>query len=220
MGCYGRCAGCYGAAVGLLWGCCGVPVGLLWGCYGGCVGPLSLLGSASCGCPPSSTVPGAVGAARCPPSTVPGGVRRSPRAEPGASSPLSSSSPQDAVLNACYRGCRLFSICHFVDASAELNTTRAECEAACAEAYGNAEEQFGCVTGCRKQLPEVEESRKEKVRGRRWGTPSLHRSSAQPRLCLGMGTSQMCSLSIPDPSLPIDIPTSLTLTSILDLRSS
>ncbi|XP_050177230.1 transmembrane protein 59-like isoform X1 [Myiozetetes cayanensis] len=68
----------------------------------------------------------------------------------------------DAVLNACYRGCRLFSICHFVDASAELNTTRAECEAACAEAYGNAEEQFGCMTGCRKQLPEVEESRKEK----------------------------------------------------------
>ncbi|XP_042650998.1 transmembrane protein 59-like isoform X1 [Tyto alba] len=67
----------------------------------------------------------------------------------------------DAVLNACYRGCRLFSICHFVDASAELNTTRAECEAACAEAYSNAEEQFGCVTGCRKQLPEVE-SRKEK----------------------------------------------------------
>ncbi|XP_064898602.1 transmembrane protein 59-like isoform X2 [Columba livia] len=67
----------------------------------------------------------------------------------------------DAVLNACYRGCRLFSICHFVDASAELNTTRAECEAACAEAYSNAEEQFGCVTGCRKQLPEVE-SRREK----------------------------------------------------------
>ncbi|GAB0200604.1 transmembrane protein 59-like [Grus japonensis] len=67
----------------------------------------------------------------------------------------------DAVLNACYRGCRLFSICHFVDASAELNTTRAECEAACAEAYSNAEEQFGCMTGCRKQLPEVE-SRKEK----------------------------------------------------------
>ncbi|XP_008945642.1 PREDICTED: transmembrane protein 59-like, partial [Merops nubicus] len=31
----------------------------------------------------------------------------------------------------------------------------------CAEAYSNAEEQFGCVTGCRKQLPEVE-SRKEK----------------------------------------------------------
>lgn len=58
------------------------------------------------------------------------GVRRSHQAELGASSTLaSSSSLQDAVLNACYRGCRLFSICHFVDASAELNTTRAECEA-------------------------------------------------------------------------------------------
>ncbi|XP_054252300.1 transmembrane protein 59-like [Indicator indicator] len=67
----------------------------------------------------------------------------------------------DAVLNACYRGCRLLSICHFVDVSAELNTTRAECEAACTEAYSKAEEQLGCVTGCSKQLPEVE-SRKEK----------------------------------------------------------
>ncbi|XP_065434191.1 transmembrane protein 59-like isoform X1 [Chrysemys picta bellii] len=68
---------------------------------------------------------------------------------------------RDAVLNACYRGCRLFSICHFVDASAELNTTRAECESACIEAYGSAEEQFGCTTGCRKQLPETQ-SRKDK----------------------------------------------------------
>ncbi|XP_053906234.1 transmembrane protein 59-like isoform X2 [Cuculus canorus] len=67
----------------------------------------------------------------------------------------------DAVLNACYRGCRLFSICHFVDASAELNTTRTECEAACAEAYSNAEERFGCVMGCRKQLPEVESSKEK-----------------------------------------------------------
>ncbi|XP_064353258.1 transmembrane protein 59-like isoform X2 [Dromaius novaehollandiae] len=62
----------------------------------------------------------------------------------------------DAVLNACYRGCRLFSICRFVAASAELNATRAECEAACAEAYGRAEEQLGCVTGCRKQPPPAE----------------------------------------------------------------
>ncbi|NXL85150.1 TM59L protein, partial [Alectura lathami] len=83
-------------------------------------------------------------------------------AEPRASSATSSSSsPQDAVLNACYRGCRLFSICHFVDASAGLNTTRAECEAACAEAYVGAEERLGCRTGCRKQLPQVQ-SRKEK----------------------------------------------------------
>uniref|UniRef100_A0A8C0EYZ6 Transmembrane protein 59 like n=1 Tax=Bubo bubo TaxID=30461 RepID=A0A8C0EYZ6_BUBBB len=105
--------------------------------------------------------------AQCPPTGcrgAVGGVRPSHGAELGASFALSSSSsPQDAVLNACYRGCRLFSICHFVDASAELNTTRAQCEAACAEAYSNAEEQFGCVTGCRKQLPEVE-SRKEKLK--------------------------------------------------------
>ncbi|XP_051495461.1 transmembrane protein 59-like isoform X2 [Apus apus] len=69
----------------------------------------------------------------------------------------------DAVLNACYRGCRLFSICHFVDASAELNTTRVECEAACAEAYSNMEEQLGCVTGCRNQLPEVESSKEKSL---------------------------------------------------------
>ncbi|KGL95617.1 Transmembrane protein 59, partial [Charadrius vociferus] len=49
-------------------------------------------------------------------------------------------------LNACYRGCRLFSICHFVDADAELNTTRAECEA------DPAANQAGCrftPTGCK-----------------------------------------------------------------------
>uniref|UniRef100_A0A7M4FBI2 Transmembrane protein 59 like n=1 Tax=Crocodylus porosus TaxID=8502 RepID=A0A7M4FBI2_CROPO len=74
------------------------------------------------------------------------------------SSSLPLSSRQDAVLNACYRGCRLFSICHFVDASAALNATRAECESACVEAYAEVEEQLGCATGCRKQLPEMESS--------------------------------------------------------------
>uniref|UniRef100_A0A8D2L9P3 Transmembrane protein 59 like n=1 Tax=Varanus komodoensis TaxID=61221 RepID=A0A8D2L9P3_VARKO len=59
------------------------------------------------------------------------------------------------VLNACYRGCRLFSICHFVDATAELNATRAQCESACMEAYTGREGQFGCITGCRKQLPDM-----------------------------------------------------------------
>nr|XP_056723646.1 transmembrane protein 59-like [Euleptes europaea] len=68
----------------------------------------------------------------------------------------------DAVLNACYRGCRLFSICHFVDPAAELNATRAECESACVEAYSGGAEQFGCMTGCRTQLPETE-SRAEKA---------------------------------------------------------
>ncbi|XP_071968524.1 transmembrane protein 59-like [Engystomops pustulosus] len=69
---------------------------------------------------------------------------------------------QDDVLSACFRGCRLFSICHFVDVTADLNTTRAECESACAEAYSKTEEQYGCTTGCRKQLTEVE-SQKEKM---------------------------------------------------------
>ncbi|KAL8177741.1 UNVERIFIED_CONTAM: hypothetical protein K2H54_017771 [Gekko kuhli] len=68
----------------------------------------------------------------------------------------------DAVLNACYRGCRLFSICHFVDPAAELNATRAECESTCVEAYSGGAEQFGCMSGCRTQLPETE-GRAEKV---------------------------------------------------------
>uniref|UniRef100_A0A8D0GT58 Transmembrane protein 59 like n=1 Tax=Sphenodon punctatus TaxID=8508 RepID=A0A8D0GT58_SPHPU len=72
-------------------------------------------------------------------------------------------SDHDAVLNACSRGCRLFSICHFVDESAELNTTRAECESACVEAYVKADEQFGCTTGCRKQLPEMESRRDKQI---------------------------------------------------------
>ncbi|XP_062815072.1 transmembrane protein 59-like [Anolis carolinensis] len=70
---------------------------------------------------------------------------RGPGAPPGQG--------QDAVLNACSRGCRLFSICHFVDATVELNATRAECESACMEAYLGGEEQFGCLTGCRTQMP-------------------------------------------------------------------
>ncbi|KAM4809609.1 transmembrane protein 59-like [Rhinophrynus dorsalis] len=72
------------------------------------------------------------------------------------------SSSEDAVIAACSRGCRLFSICRFVDVTAELNATRAECESACVEAYAKADEQYGCITGCRKQLPEVE-NQKEKM---------------------------------------------------------
>ncbi|XP_067329491.1 transmembrane protein 59-like [Anolis sagrei] len=79
---------------------------------------------------------------------------RNPGAPPGES--------QDAVFNACYRGCRLFSICHFVDATVELNATQAECESACMEAYLGGEEQFGCLTGCRTQMP-VTESLEEKA---------------------------------------------------------
>nr|XP_025971098.1 transmembrane protein 59-like [Dromaius novaehollandiae] len=112
------------------------------------------------------------------------GAGRSPRAMLRASASLSSSSSccrcrrQDAVLNACYRGCRLFSICRFVAASAELNATRAECEAACAEAYGRAEEQLGCVTGCRKQPPPAEPRPEQVMPGRVAGPPSPRSSRA------------------------------------------
>uniref|UniRef100_G1N0D5 Transmembrane protein 59 like n=1 Tax=Meleagris gallopavo TaxID=9103 RepID=G1N0D5_MELGA len=99
-----------------------------------------------------------------PPSPPCGGPRWGSDAAPGrAVCQLCALCLQDAVLSACYRGCRLFSICHFVDASAGLNTTRAECEAACAEAYVGEEEQWGCRTGCHEQLPHVQ--RKEQVRG-------------------------------------------------------
>lgn len=41
--------------------------------------------------------------------------------------------------------------------------------AACAEAYVGEEEQWGCRTGCREQLPHVQ--RKEQVRGVGWCPP-------------------------------------------------
>ncbi|XP_029470309.1 transmembrane protein 59-like [Rhinatrema bivittatum] len=63
---------------------------------------------------------------------------------------------REGALEACYRGCGLFSICHFVDVSAELNDTRADCESACLEAYAVGPEQTGCTTGCRHQLPELQ----------------------------------------------------------------
>nr|XP_033812918.1 transmembrane protein 59-like [Geotrypetes seraphini] len=64
-------------------------------------------------------------------------------------------SGEDA-LGACYRGCMLFSICHFLDVSAELNTTRAKCESACLEAYAMGPEQIGCTTGCEYHLPDLQ----------------------------------------------------------------
>ncbi|KAJ7308391.1 hypothetical protein JRQ81_008932 [Phrynocephalus forsythii] len=86
--------------------------------------------------------------------------------------PAGAPAAQDAVLSACHRGCRLFSICHFVDATAELNATRAECESACAEAYTGGEEQFGCMTGCRTQWPATA-SRPKKPQDPKAGTFSV-----------------------------------------------
>ncbi|CAM9761886.1 unnamed protein product [Lampetra planeri] len=60
---------------------------------------------------------------------------------------------QERLTLACERGCRLFSICQFVDDGVDLNGTRYECLAACMEAYKRAEEQVACSTGCDSQQP-------------------------------------------------------------------
>ncbi|XP_067824672.1 transmembrane protein 59-like [Heptranchias perlo] len=69
--------------------------------------------------------------------------------------------PREAPLSACQRGCRLFSICQFVDGISGLNSTRAECEAACLEAYAQMEEQYGCNTGCKEQFLEADRRQKQ-----------------------------------------------------------
>ncbi|CAM9670341.1 unnamed protein product [Lampetra fluviatilis] len=60
---------------------------------------------------------------------------------------------RERLTLACERGCRLFSICQFVDDGVDLNGTRYECLAACMEAYKRAEEQVACSTGCDSQQP-------------------------------------------------------------------
>nr|XP_035977344.1 transmembrane protein 59 isoform X1 [Halichoerus grypus] len=65
-------------------------------------------------------------------------------------------------LYACQRGCRLFSICQFVDDGIDLNRTKMECESACTEAYSQSDEQYACHLGCQNQLP-FAELRQEQV---------------------------------------------------------
>ncbi|MBN3303232.1 TMM59 protein, partial [Amia calva] len=67
---------------------------------------------------------------------------------------------RDPVLNACHRGCRLFSICQFVNGNAGFNTSREECQGACQEAYSGAAEQEGCSIGCGSQPSEAESRRR------------------------------------------------------------
>lgn len=46
-------------------------------------------------------------------------------------SPLHVVSPpllQDSMMNACHRGCRLYSICQFVNGNAGFNTSKEECQ--------------------------------------------------------------------------------------------
>ncbi|XP_011781722.1 PREDICTED: transmembrane protein 59 isoform X5 [Colobus angolensis palliatus] len=64
--------------------------------------------------------------------------------------------PKEEELYACQRGCRLFSICQFVDDGIDLNRTKLECESACTEAYSQSDEQYACHLGCQNQLPFAE----------------------------------------------------------------
>ncbi|XP_069088739.1 transmembrane protein 59 [Pleurodeles waltl] len=79
-------------------------------------------------------------------------------------------SPQADELYACQRGCRLFSICQFVDDGNNLNQTKLECESACLEAYSHPDEQYACHLGCQNQLP-FAEMRQEQLLAMR---PKIH----------------------------------------------
>ncbi|XP_036378554.1 transmembrane protein 59-like [Megalops cyprinoides] len=70
------------------------------------------------------------------------------------------STAKDSILNACHRGCRLFSICQFVNGNAGFNTSREECQGACQEAYSRPAEQEACSTGCGSQPTESESKRR------------------------------------------------------------
>uniref|UniRef100_A0A8D0L986 Transmembrane protein 59 n=1 Tax=Sphenodon punctatus TaxID=8508 RepID=A0A8D0L986_SPHPU len=69
--------------------------------------------------------------------------------------------PKEEELYACQRGCRLFSICQFVDDGMDLNRTKLECDSACTEAYSQSDEQYACHLGCHNQLPFAELRREQ-----------------------------------------------------------
>ncbi|XP_062868795.1 transmembrane protein 59-like isoform X2 [Trichomycterus rosablanca] len=67
---------------------------------------------------------------------------------------------KDSLMNACYRGCRLYSICQFVNGNGFNNSTD-ECQGACQEAYSLLLEQKSCSTGCYSQPAEPEIKRRK-----------------------------------------------------------
>ncbi|XP_063795706.1 transmembrane protein 59 [Pseudophryne corroboree] len=69
--------------------------------------------------------------------------------------------PEEEELFACHRGCRLFSICQFAVDGGDLNKTKAECDAACVEAYPKSNEQYACILGCHSQMPFAEKRQEE-----------------------------------------------------------
>uniref|UniRef100_A0A673JBK2 Transmembrane protein 59-like n=1 Tax=Sinocyclocheilus rhinocerous TaxID=307959 RepID=A0A673JBK2_9TELE len=70
---------------------------------------------------------------------------------------------KDSIMNACHRGCRLYSICQFVNGNTGINTSKEECQGACQEAYSKLLEQEACSTGCASQ-PAEPEIKRRKVR--------------------------------------------------------
>ncbi|GLD62322.1 transmembrane protein 59-like protein [Lates japonicus] len=68
---------------------------------------------------------------------------------------------KDSIMNACHRGCRLYSICQFVNGNGGFNTSREECQGACQEAYIKLLEQEACSTGCASQPSEPEIKRRK-----------------------------------------------------------
>ncbi|XP_006252959.1 transmembrane protein 59-like isoform X1 [Rattus norvegicus] len=81
---------------------------------------------------------------------------------PEPEGPSESPNNKAVLINACERGCRLFSICRFVARSSRPNATETECEAACTEAYVKAKEQQACSEGCWGQIPEPETQLEQK----------------------------------------------------------
>ncbi|XP_076880657.1 transmembrane protein 59-like [Brachyhypopomus gauderio] len=68
---------------------------------------------------------------------------------------------KDSIMNACYRGCRLYSICQFVNGNTGFNSSKEECQGACQEAYTKLLEQEACSTGCSSQPAEPEIKRRK-----------------------------------------------------------
>ncbi|XP_065102730.1 transmembrane protein 59-like isoform X2 [Paramisgurnus dabryanus] len=68
---------------------------------------------------------------------------------------------KDSIMNACHRGCRLYSICQFVNGNSGINTSKEECQGACQEAYSKLLEQEACSTGCASQPAEPEIKRRK-----------------------------------------------------------
>ncbi|KAK1164103.1 transmembrane protein 59 [Acipenser oxyrinchus oxyrinchus] len=69
--------------------------------------------------------------------------------------------PREEELYACQRGCRLFSICQFVNDGEDLNQTKAECDSACREAYSQSQDQYACNLGCQSQMPFAEQRQEQ-----------------------------------------------------------